>query len=114
MRRSASPAHAWYFLAGVLVFLAIGLSACMGDAGTRSTGQVVDDSTITARVKTAFARSPEVDALDIEVQTYRGVVQLSGFADSQQQADRAVELARSVDGVQSVENKIQVKGKAGS
>lgn len=78
-------------------------------AATRSTGEVVDDATITAKVKSAFVQDDKVSALDVKVNTYRGVVQLSGYVDNGVLRDRAADIARSVGGVKSVQNDIQVR-----
>jgi osmotically-inducible protein OsmY len=70
---------------------------------------VVDDGALTARVKTAIARDIGVTpAMNVNVTTYRGTVQLSGFVDSPRVAQQAETIARSVDGVQSVENDLKV------
>jgi osmotically-inducible protein OsmY len=74
-----------------------------------STGQYVDDAAITGKVKTALVRDSDVKARDINVETFKGVVQLSGFANSQTQIDKAVEDARNVQGVQSVKNDLRLK-----
>jgi len=74
------------------------------------TGQYVDDATVTAKVKTAIASDAGVrTAANVNVETFRGVVQLSGFADSDEQASRAVEAAKKVAGVRSVKNDIRIK-----
>jgi hyperosmotically inducible protein len=75
----------------------------------QSTGAYLDDSTITAKVKSAFMADREVSALNIKVETNNGVVQLSGFASSRQEIDQAIKLARNVQDVKSVENNIQLK-----
>lgn len=90
-----------------------------GCAGTREdaqgqpqgkTGQYVDDATVTAKVKTAIASDAGVrTAANVNVETFRGVVQLSGFADSDEQASRAVDAAKKVAGVRSVKNDIRIK-----
>lgn len=95
----------WVFITALLV----GLSGCAGSSTQESTGEYLDDSAITAKVKSAFVSDKEVSALDIRAVTYKGVVQLSGFASSQQEIDRAVELARNVPGVKSVKNDIRLK-----
>jgi hyperosmotically inducible periplasmic protein len=82
---------------------------CQSSATSRSTGEYVDDATITARVKTALINDPTVKARDIDVETFRGVVQLSGFVDSSQVAARAVDIAGRVGGVRSVKNDMRVK-----
>ncbi|MDD5250389.1 MAG: BON domain-containing protein [Rhodocyclaceae bacterium] len=74
-----------------------------------SAGQMVDDSAITAKVKSAFVQDDKVSALRIKVTTDKGVVQLSGFANSAQEADRAAEVARKVPGVKDVKNDIMLK-----
>ena len=75
----------------------------------RAVGEAIDDATITARVKAAFVNSEEVKALDIKVETEKGVVQLSGFVSTQAQIDKAVEIAKAVSGVQQVQNKMSLK-----
>jgi hyperosmotically inducible protein len=71
---------------------------------------VIDDSALTARVKTAIARDASLGAAkDINVNTYRGVVQLSGFVESEDVARRAVAIAKEVEAVRSVENALRVK-----
>jgi hyperosmotically inducible periplasmic protein len=72
--------------------------------------QFVEDSVITARVKTALLKDPQVSALDVKVETYRGTVLLSGFVDDEKQAQRAVEIASGVRGVSAVQNGLAVKG----
>lgn len=85
------------------------LTACSGTPARESTGEYIDDSVITTRVKTAFVEDKTVSALDIKVVTFKGKVQLSGFADNPSEVDRAVDLARKVPGVQSVKNDIRLK-----
>ncbi|SFW16057.1 BON domain-containing protein [Nitrosovibrio sp. Nv17] len=72
-------------------------------------GTEVDDSAITASVKSALLTDPDVKGLDITVETRKGEVLMSGFVDSQYQIDRALTLARGVDGVRSVDNRMNVK-----
>lgn len=80
---------------------------------SRSAGAVVDDSGLTARVKTALATDIGVGtAANVNVTTYRGQVQLSGFVDSADKATQAENTARGVPGVQSVKNDLQVKSAA--
>lgn len=93
-------------------FLAISLVSVGGCASTgsqQSTGEYFDDSVITTKVKAAILEDPLTKVLDINVSTYNGEVQLSGFVGSQAEADRAVELARGVEGVKSVKNNVQIK-----
>jgi osmotically-inducible protein OsmY len=95
-------------LAGAVTFATF-TTGCAGDRYSRSTGQTIDDASITAKVKSSFIADPEVKALDVKVDTYRGEVQLTGFADSMEQKRRAEQLARGVEGVQMVKNDIIVK-----
>jgi hyperosmotically inducible protein len=77
---------------------------------SETTGQYIDDATVTAKVKTAIANDVGVKAAsNVNVETYRGVVQLSGFADSDAQASKAVAAAKKVNGVRSVKNDMRVK-----
>ena len=76
---------------------------------SRSTGETVDDASITAKVKSKLLADPDVKGLDTHVNTFRGTVQLTGFVDSQEQKMRAEQLSRQVSGVQSVQNDLIVK-----
>jgi osmotically-inducible protein OsmY len=98
----------------ILSFLiCIGLiAAFLGCASTptrESSGEYVDDSAITTRVKAAIFDDPSLKVLQINVETFKGEVQLSGFVDSAQNVRRAGEVARSVRGVKSVKNDLIVK-----
>lgn len=103
--------------AAVLAAAALALGACASsnpktNESTKSetTGQYIDDATLTAKVKTAIASDVGVKAAaNVNVETYRGVVQLSGFADSDAQASRAVAAAKAVNGVRSVKNDMRIK-----
>ena len=75
----------------------------------REVGEVLDDATITAKVKAALLQAPDVKGLDVKVETDKAVVQLSGFVASQAQIDKAVEVAKGVHGVREVQNKMSVK-----
>lgn len=92
------------------ILMASLLLGCAGSSTQESTGEYLDDSAITAKVKSAFVADKQVSALDIQASTFKGTVQLSGFAGSQREIDRATEVARNVQGVNSVENNIQLKG----
>lgn len=93
----------------LLIALLTALSACSGSPTRESTGEYLDDSVITTKVKAAFVEDKAVNALDIKVVTFKGAVQLSGFANNPQEIDRAVQLARTVKGVTSVKNDIRLK-----
>jgi osmotically-inducible protein OsmY len=89
-----------------VAFTVVGCSS----TGTReSTGEYVDDSVITAKVKASIFNEPNLKASEINVETYKGDVQLSGFVAQPQDAQRAAEVARGVKGVSSVKNDIRVK-----
>ena len=77
--------------------------------GKTTVGNKVDDSIVTAKVKSALVSDPSVKGFDIAVATSKGSVQLSGFVDNQMQIDHAVEVAKGVEGVQSVDNKMSLK-----
>src|SRR5438477_11510979 len=82
-------------------------------APNRTAGAVIDDAGLTAKVKTAIAKDVGVGtAANVNVTTYRGEVQLSGFIDSQDKSTQAENAARGVSGVQSVRNDLQVKSAA--
>src|SRR3954464_5540364 len=93
------------FVAATLLFSAAG---CSRDDG-KTVGQTIDDSAINAKVKAAFAQDSGVRAVDIKVATRLGAVQLSGWADSAAEKARAEEVAKTIPGVKTVENKIEVK-----
>jgi hyperosmotically inducible protein len=89
------------------------LAAVFGCASTRtadSTGGYFDDSAITAKVQTALINAPGVHSTAISVETFKGVVKLSGFVSSEAQIDAAVSAAQGVAGVKSVDNAMTVKG----
>jgi hyperosmotically inducible protein len=99
-------------LMGALILAAAlpaGMSACAPTTTRQSTGEYVDDAAVTARVKAAFLQAPEIKAGSVNVETYRGIVSLSGFVDSPDTAARAVKAAQSVSGVRSVKNDMRVK-----
>jgi len=88
------------------------LTASVGCAATQkheSTGQYVDDSVITTKVKAAIFKEDTLKTLQINVKTYKAVVQLSGFVDSAQSVAKAADVAKRVEGVASVENGLLVK-----
>jgi osmotically-inducible protein OsmY len=84
--------------------LLVSLAACAPTPTKEGTGEYIDDSVITGKVKAAFAADPTVKATQVQVETFKGTVQLSGFVDSRESAQKAVEIARGVKGVKSVKN----------
>jgi osmotically-inducible protein OsmY len=101
------------WLAAAITALAFGLGACASSEDTRaqrSAGEFTDDAALTAKVKTAIATDAGAKtAAAVNVETYRGVVQLTGFVDSDDQANRALSAAKKVQGVRSVKNDIRLK-----
>ena len=81
-------------------------------AAPTSVGTVIDDSVLTTRVKAGLLGDSDVKSFDIQAETRKGEVQLSGFVDNQAQIDRAVAIVRAIDGVTGVDNKIALKGAA--
>jgi osmotically-inducible protein OsmY len=95
------------------VFVSIALIMAVGCAPTaqhEGTGEYVDDSVVTTKVKAAIFNEATLKSAEINVETFKGVVQLSGFVNSQADINKAVELARGVSGVTSVKNDMRVKG----
>ena len=90
--------------------IAIGSVGCT-HLGDKSAGQIVDDATITTKVKAKFVDDPLVKAMNIKVDVYQGIVQLSGFANSMAEAEKAAQLARNTSGVKSVKNDIRLAAK---
>lgn len=85
------------------------MAGCAGGPQQASTGEYVDDTVLATRVKSALLRDPEVSGLDLQVETFKGRVQLSGFVDNEAQAQRAEAIARRVEGVREVVNETTVK-----
>jgi len=97
-------------LASALLAASLALSAgCAVTRGQETVGSYIDDSAITARIKSRFIESADVSAAAISVETLNGTVLLSGFAKSAKERTTAEELARSVTGVRSVKNEIAVR-----
>lgn len=82
---------------------------CAATQHRQSTGQYVDDSVITTKVKAAIFDEPTLKSLQINVKTYQGVVQLSGFVDADHSVKKAGEIATGIEGVKSVKNDLIVK-----
>ena len=93
----------------VLVMLMVAFAACASTSKQESTGEYVDDSVITTKVKALLAGDDFLKSFQISVETYKGTVQLSGFVGSQNAIDKAVQIARGVNGVKSVKNDLIVK-----
>lgn len=104
---------------GLCLLLCLGLSTaavttftgCAGNEYDRSTGQYIDDKSLTLRVHNALADNPDYKFSDVNVTVFRGTVQLSGFVNNADQKSRAEEIAKGVQGVKDVQNSISVKEK---
>lgn len=96
----------YLFIGLVLVAFVAG---CAGTVNRESTGEYIDDSVLTSKVKAEIFNDPMLKVLQINVESFKGVVQLSGFVNSAQASARAVEIANSVKGVKSVKNSLIVK-----
>ena len=93
----------------LLVSLVVAFAACGSTDTRRSTGEYVDDTVITTKVKSQLAADDFLKSFQINVDTHEGIVQLSGFVDSQEAVNKAVSIARGVQGVTSVKNDLVVK-----
>lgn len=104
------------FNAALAAVMALGIAGCNKPqeatgtpAPTTTVGTDIDDSVVTGRIKAALLADPDVKSYGFKVDTHKGEVQLSGFVDNQVQIDHAVEVARAVQGVKNVENKVSLK-----
>jgi osmotically-inducible protein OsmY len=97
------------FLATAVTFTLASVGGCSSTPTKEGTGQYIDDSVITAKVKAALIENDLTKATEINVETFKGIVQLSGFVSSQASANKAVELARNVGGVKGVTNDMRLK-----
>lgn len=96
--------------AAIAVSLALLIvSGCASAPKQESTGEYIDDAVITTKVRAAIFNEPSLKSSEIKVVTYKGAVQLSGFVGSAEDRDKAVEVAKTVKGVKSVKNDMQLK-----
>ncbi len=98
-----------YLSALFLAFTLVSFMGCASTSKQESTGQYMDDSVITTKVKAAIFNEPDLKSAEINVETFKGVVQLSGFVSSQAAINKAVQVTRAVGGVVSVKNDMRVK-----
>lgn len=96
-------------LTTILAFVLFALAGCVSTPTTEGTGAYVEDSVITGKVKAVILNEPSLKSREINVETFKGVVQLSGFVSSEGDAMRAVEVTRGVKGVMSVKNDMRIK-----
>ena len=94
-----------FFLTAMLVFFV----GCAATSKQEGTGEYIDDSVLTTKVKAAVFNEPSLKSTEINVETFKGVVQLSGFVNSQADINKAVDVARGINGVKSVKNDMRVK-----
>lgn len=101
-------------LAGLMALFVMGCNKPQETKGalpsTTSIGTEIDDSVLTTSVKSALLADPDIKSFDFQVETRKGVVQLSGFVDNKTQIDRATAIANGVSGVKSVQNNVSMKG----
>jgi osmotically-inducible protein OsmY len=98
-----------FFSAFFLALTLITATGCASSPKEEGTGEYFDDSVITSKVKSALVADPNLSAAEINVETFKGVVQLSGFVSSRADIKRAIEIARGINGVKSVKNDMQLK-----
>lgn len=98
-----------FFIPIFLIFMFALPGGCASTATQESTGEYFSDATITAKVKAAILNEPDLKSTEINVETFKGVVQLSGFVSSQAAVQRAGEVARGVKGVKRVQNDLRLK-----
>ncbi len=96
----------WQALTALALLMLV--AACAPTTTRQSAGEYVDDATVTTRVKAALAQSDDVKARQVDVETFRGIVQLNGFVDSAEAKDAATDVAREVAGVREVRNNLVV------
>ncbi len=97
------------FNIGFLPFIVVALISCAATQKQESTGEYLDDSYITTKVKSQILADKDLKVAEINVETFKGVVQLSGFVSSRSDINKAVNIAESVKGVKSVKNDMRVK-----
>jgi osmotically-inducible protein OsmY len=98
-----------HFSAFFLAVLLVSMLGCASTSTKEGTGEYVDDTVITTKVKAAIFNEPSLKSAEISVETFKGAVQLSGFVRSRADINKAVELARGVGGVTSVKNDMRLK-----
>lgn len=93
----------------IMVSLFLSMLGCASTSTTESTGEYIDDSVITTKVKAAIFNEPTLKSTEINVKTFKGIVQLSGFVSSQADISRAMEVAKTIVGAKFVRNSLYVK-----
>jgi hyperosmotically inducible protein len=98
-----------YFSAFIMAFALLFSLGCASTVTKEGTGEYIDDSVITTKVKAAIFNEPTLKSVEINVETFKGIVQLSGFVNSLEEINKASEVASSIKGVQSIKNDIRRK-----
>jgi osmotically-inducible protein OsmY len=93
----------------LLALVAASILGCAGSSTKESTGEFFDDTWITTKVKAALLEDPQVKSGEVNVETFKGAVQLSGFVSSNAAMQQAVTLTRGIQGVKSVKNDMRIK-----
>ena len=101
--------HLKYLSTLVLVVAFSSMLGCASTSNHEGPGEYIDDSVITTKVKAAVLNEPSLKTTEVNVETYKGIVQLSGFVTSEADISKAAELARSIKGVASVKNDMRLK-----
>jgi osmotically-inducible protein OsmY len=109
MKLNASTLNMALCLGLLTTAVATTTTGCAGDKYNRSTGEYIDDSSIKTRVSSALGDNPDYKFANVQVDVYRGTVQLSGFVDTDDQKSKAKDIARGVQGVKDVVNNITLK-----
>lgn len=97
------------FFSFFAVLALLATSACSATSTQESTGEMVDSTVVSTKVRAAIAADDQLSIFPIDVETYRGVVQLSGFVNSAEEKRRAEQVASGIDGVRQVQNDLVVK-----
>ena len=101
------------FFSAVVMFVTLAMVACASTRTTKSAGEQIDDSVTTASVKSALIADPVTKAHQIDVEVFKGTVQLNGFVDTAASKTRATEVAKSTKGVTAVRNNLTVRTDSG-
>ncbi len=101
--------HLKYVSTFIIALMLTAVVGCASTSSSEGTGEYVDDTVITTKVKTAIFNEPTLKSAEINVETFKGVVQLSGFVSTQGDIYKAAEIARSIKGVTSVKNDMRLK-----
>ncbi|MDR5737883.1 MULTISPECIES: BON domain-containing protein [unclassified Caballeronia] len=109
MQTQRSRAGRWIIVAAFALPAFASMPGCQSTSGGESSADYASDASVTARVKAALLADPGLKSLAVSVATYRGVVQLSGNVNSEEQIQKAVAVTRSVSGVQSISNDLHIK-----